>query len=424
MKKETGEDNSNYRHLATNLLTTIISLTVLFLLLEILTYLLICFNFIRPDFHSLFTKNFGASSMPYVKYDSVSGYKYMGKLPHLTFIRNGEIVYDHVLHVNNKGYCSVNDFSFRKKKGGKRWLVFGDSYSAGEITDTTWVDLFQRSFSEDSVEFYNFSLEGAGINGWHNIFFKEVIPHYEFDGIVIAAFGDIRRTSYDFARDYIIKHSFSDHTGFNFFQNLPQNTTAFNAHYKSELLYESSIYTEEEIKRYKEKLLNKQSSLFQFNFVPVKFYFINYLKNAVRFTLNNYFFQKKYGTNNIATKVLSGNYTSTVNYNEMFGEDKLKKLHEILNFCSTHKKSIYFISIPSKPIVELDSLHYHNNLYNRHLKALNQEFSSQFFDGYVIFDSIPRENIDEFVLHGDDHWNRKGIDLFVKCLSKTKNEFK
>ena len=62
--------------------------------------------------------------MPYVRFDSISGYKYTGRIPHLTNIYEGQIVYDHIMPINNKGYCSVSDYLYKKKweaKGG--WFL-------------------------------------------------------------------------------------------------------------------------------------------------------------------------------------------------------------------------------------------------------------------------------------------------------------
>ena len=397
-----------------------VSILTLYLFLEILTYLLICSNVLRPDFHSLFSKDFGASDMPYVCFDSISGYKYSGHRPHLTNINNGHVVYEHSIPVNNKGYCSIYDYDNKKKTGCKRWMVFGDSYTAGEITDTTWTDLFQKKFNRDSIEFYNFSLEGAGISNWHSIFFKEVVPNYEFDGIVLAVFGDLRSTSYDLTRDFIIKHSFSSYTGLNFFPVLPETFLHFEKEYKQQLFYESSIYNSENIEKYKTKLISPELQHFRFTLLPPKWYFSKYLIDAFHFIKKYKSFQKKYASNDMDPKILSGAYKGEVDYDKLFGKEKMQKVEDILNYCHEENKKIYLISIPSFNLVSQDSLFYHNNLYNRHLKFLAAKYQCDFFDGYQLYDSIPPDQYDKFLLYGDSHWNRKGIDLFVKILQMKK----
>lgn len=406
-----------------NWLLVPLSILGLYFFLEGLTYLLICGNVLRPDFNSVFSKNLGTTDMPYTQFDSISGYKYIGHLPHLTNINDGHLVYDHVMAVNNKGYCSVYDYAYKKKPGNFRWMVFGDSYSAGEITDTTWVDLFQNRFDGNGIEFYNFSLEGAGIKGWHNIFFKEVVPEYEFDGVVLAVFGDFRSTSYDLARDFIIKYSFDDYTGLNFFPSLPQNTIHFESEYKQQLFYESSIYKQKQIEKYRAKLISSEKQHFAFGLVKPRLYFINYLKDAFRFILKNRSFQKIYGTKNIDMKIVSGAYKGEVDYHELFGKENMQKTDEILNYCRTHDKKVYLISIPNENIVNEDPSFYHNNLYNRHLKLLSERYGCNFYDGYELYDSVPVSQRDRFKLYGDSHWNRKGIDLFVKLLSHQKENF-
>ncbi len=394
-----------------------LSILTLYLFLELLTYVLICAGVLRPDFNSLL-KNFGASDKPYAHFDSTSGYKYSGHLPHLTNIHDGRIVYDHAMPVNNNGYCSIYDYSYKKKTGCQRWMVFGDSYTAGEITDTTWVDLFQKGLNRDSIEFYNFGLEGAGISNWHSIFFKEVVPQYEFDGVVLAVFGDLRSTSYDLTRDFIIKHSFVDYSGLNFFPTLPETFNRFEEEYKEQLFYESSIYSADRIEGYRAKLISPEKQDFCFKLFPPKWYFSKYLSDAFQFIRKYNSFQKKYASKDLDANVLNGSYKAEVDYTKLFGKEKMQKTIDILNYCRDHNKKIYLISIPSYNIVKQDSLYYHNNLYNRHLKQLTEQYHCGFFDGYELYDSIPRDHRDKFILYHDSHWNRKGIDLFVKILSR------
>ncbi len=393
-----------------------LSLLVLYFVLETTCYFLICANILRPDFGSVLSRNFGASDRPYVKYDSLTGYRYTGNRPHLTNIHNGKIVYEHSMPVNNRGYCSVDDFEFKKSQGCKRWMVFGDSYTAGEITDTTWVDLYQKRFNKDSTEHYNFGLEGSGINNWHAIFFKEIIPNYEFDGIVLAVFGDLKSKSYDLARPVIIKHSFDNYSGLSFFDSLPINSDDFEQNYKNKLFYESSIYDSADIAKYKLHLLGSPKKTYRFSWTKPEFYFLHIIWDAIVYFQNINSFEKRFSSKYIDPKMLSGTYEGLLNYDELFGKQNMNRVAEMMDYCVKNKKSIRLISIPSYNVVARDPKHYHNNIYNKHLKLLAKQYGASFYDGYQLYDSIPIAARENYILYGDSHWNRKGIDLFLTML--------
>lgn len=388
------------------------------LMLEFFTYLLICFEIIRPDFYSLNGNNFGAANQPYVRFDSISGYKYIPGKPRIVKVQDGTLVYDHILSVNNRGYCSVFDFPYKKAgKSKKRLIVFGDSFSAGEITDTTWVDLLniKMAGSAKSIELFNFGLEATGISGWHNTFFKEIVPNYEFDGIVIANFGDLDYYSSDMARPFVIKHSLTDHSTIGFVEALPKNTDDFTKNYLSRSYYESSIYTPEDIDHYKLLAMHQPGTKRTFKWRAPHLYLLNLLSDAISFIREYNAMKKKYIKKPIDPEIQKQEVTDWKNFEIYYGK-RATLTKEILDYCVANKKEIYFISIPSFDLTETDSLNYHNNIYNRQLKFLANKYKGSFFDGYNMMDSIPREKDADFHLYGDSHWSRKGIDRFIKCL--------
>jgi hypothetical protein len=394
-----------------------ISILFVYILLEMSTYILICFNVIRPDVFCFYKGRLAASDRPYARFDSISGYKYISGSPRLINIIDDSLVNDHHMHVNNRGYSSIYDYSFKKKPGVKRWLIMGDSYSTGEITDSTWVDLIQRKMGTDSVELYNFSLHGAGILGWYNIFFKEILPHYEFDGLILAISGDRALSSFDLARLFLIQHSLPNRTLSFFFDTLPATTQDFYKNYLSRLCYICTVYPSSEIDYYKENMLDAKHKS-HFRLMPVHDYFAQYLIDAwtTYYHLSVVPRTKRAEIDMSLPPLPKGDYTGVADYDKMWGAENLKKTRDILGYCLDHDKQVCLISIPSHDVVSVDTFFFHNNLYNRYLRDLSVKYQCSYFDGYSIYDSIPIPQRDNYHLHCDDHWNRAAINIFVQQL--------
>jgi hypothetical protein len=118
---------------------------LLYLSIELLVYVLVCMHIIKPDPTFAAYKTLYASNKAYVERTSY-GYRYMPGKVSLVNISDGEINTMHTMSVNNYGYPSHYNFNREKATNVYRYLVFGDSYSAAEITDTTWVDFLQEMY--------------------------------------------------------------------------------------------------------------------------------------------------------------------------------------------------------------------------------------------------------------------------------------
>lgn len=402
-----------------NWLLVPVSIVLLYLLIEAIVYLFICFTVLRPDFFSLDGGILAATDRPYTRFDSISGYKYIPGSPRLVTISDDSLVIDHRMHINSRGYSSIYDYNFGKRAGVKRWMVIGDSYSAGEITDSTWVDLLQRQIGTDSVELYNFSLHGSGIAGWHHIFFKEIIPAYDFDGIILPISGERALSSFDLARSFVMVHSLPDRTFTFYFDSLPRTTQDFYTRYLDKMCCSSVVYPSSEIDRYEERMLQGKHRG-EFRFMPVHFYFAQYAMDI----WHTYSIMKagsrseRAQLNRSLPPVPAGNDTTLRDYDIMWGADHLRLAHEMLEYCAAHGKQVCLISIPSVDVASADTVFFHDNVYNRYLRGLADQYHCRYFDGYMIYDSIPPAQRGQYHLYGDDHWNRKAIDIFVRKLSK------
>ena len=140
---------------------------------------------------------------------------------------NNEIIWDQKIKCNNVGYISKRDYTYKKnKKKTKRYIVLGDSFSSAEFNDQSWVDYVQDNLKGTNIELYSFSLSGIGLQNWYNIYFKEILPKYEFDGIIFAFL------SSDWQRPFTIFHTDSkDNILIGGFDPPPLSLKEFNTHY-------------------------------------------------------------------------------------------------------------------------------------------------------------------------------------------------
>ena len=123
----------------------------------------------------------------------------------------------------------------------------------------------------------------------------------------------------------------------------------------------------------------------------------------------------KYRRKPIPPEILNKEVTDWKDFDIYYGK-RAALSKQIFDYCAANNKELYFISIPSFNLAEDDTVNYHNNIFNRQLKFLADKYKGSYFDGYAMMDSIPRSRDGEFHLYGDSHWNRKGIDLFVKTI--------
>lgn len=115
-----------------------------------------------------------------LEYDSLLGYKFIpnikARIPH----ENG----GYLIKVNNSGFRCENDF-IKEKKGKKRVLLFGDSFTAGDGVSNhyRYGDLLEKKIS--NLEVYNFGLPGSGTDQQYLAYRKYAVD-IEHDLLVIS----------------------------------------------------------------------------------------------------------------------------------------------------------------------------------------------------------------------------------------------
>ena len=123
--------------------------------------------------------------------DLISGYRWLPGKTRTVRLHKGEVLYDNEFVANAQGYMSRHDFRHTKTPGSKRVAAFGDSFTAMVQIESPWPEQLERrlnSKAKVNCECYNFGINGAGLQNWNSIFFKELVPNYEFDAVIFAVF--------------------------------------------------------------------------------------------------------------------------------------------------------------------------------------------------------------------------------------------
>ncbi|MEQ8910244.1 MAG: hypothetical protein RIC95_13685 [Vicingaceae bacterium] len=326
------------------------------------------------------------------KFDPVRGYRWLDEDIRYFKNRMGEMVFDNHFHPNNKGWIMKQDYSFKKRDStAKRWMILGDSFVAGLMLETNLPDRMQEliidSVGKGKIELYSFGVDGGGIMNWYNILFKEIIPNYEFDGVIIAPYAD------NLYRDFMVM--LIDHYGYMGridsvdFSDKPIDVSAFKA-----IKPFNNVYTDEKIDYFKTQ-----------PFQPFDWPF----KRKVNTFFKNLKHQNK--TDNPKS------VTTIEQLKRKMGDKRFTQLDSMISWCKSNQKGLILASIPS--IWELKGLQEGTeSTHQTEMDILAEAYELNYFDGYQVFDELSEKALLNHWLHYDGHWNQKGSDKYAEDFSK------
>lgn len=398
--------------------STVIIFNITYVLLELTTSFLLNYGIIRSDMAFYFS-GIHATDKRIAQFDSVCGYRGVPGRSRYLSIENGKVEMDLIRNINEQGWFSFKNYSCRKTPGKtKRYMVLGDSYSSGVSSGTAWPDITQdimRKNGNDSVELYNFSQEGVGIVNWYYIFFNELLPKYDFDGIIIATSSE--KTAFpDLDRKLMMMHSYEDAT---YIAVTDSSTISVPLKFpKDKALPAVPIYSSADLDRIKKNYVRQKVSLC-------------YTKHS----LNLWFLAILFGVSDGIKKALYLYENSKVynqpyeNYYKMAGksykmddfEARYKYsylLKEIIARCKKDSKEVILIDIPDYENA-IDFVNKRDVICRKELSLLSEQYHLKHFDGFDIMQGQDSAFVETVFYEYDRHWNKKGVDLFSEKLAKS-----
>ncbi len=376
----------------------------------------------------------------------IRGYRW-GKGPIRSIhLYKDQIVYDQIFQPNNIGYMSNLDF-YKKKPTPetKRIIVLGDSMTGSLNFPGTWPDYLHELLQDRTpkgmppVEVYNFALPGTGLNNWHNVFFNEIIPDFEFDGVILAVH------SSDLNRDFYINYESEDGRVSNMrFQVAPRSFKEFQSDFLPRMRPYAVIDDSENIDKTLKELPSKKSKEFiwpEFKIrVPKWFYFkLQKLQQKISIQLNimgnkPFSLQKlnrRFSENNLKNKfrrlfisILSPEKKGRLKVaeaNTLFRPNKLDRMWEILNYCRENSIDVIISSPPEIEMLlhQTRSLEKVKNNDQLELEAISKYSGFPYVDGYQMYYSVPEEELKtKHWIPLDRHWQKPGADLFAEKIAE------
>lgn len=143
---------------------------------------------------------------PETRFDPKSGYRVTGPATRVAKFgraqdpRRAEVEYVGAVGGNAQGFPDRDDFApQRKDPAARRLVVFGDSFSGGDLP-VHWPDRCEDASRGEgrAADLLNFSHSGFGLANWHRMLTTIVAPEgYDVDGVVFAVWdNDLARRFY------------------------------------------------------------------------------------------------------------------------------------------------------------------------------------------------------------------------------------
>jgi hypothetical protein len=389
-----------------------------YLLLEIVVYCLLSIGIIAPDIRFFYT-GFEGTDANIAVYDTIRGYRGVPGNSHYLAINNGKIEIDHVTKVNNHGWYSGKNYTYKKQNPKtKRYIVFGDSFSAGLVVPSSWPDVLQKMLLDSNkvdVELYNFSVDGSGIQNWHRIFLQEIVPMYEFDGIIIAPSAEKYGTP-DFDRKFFMAHSVDDGTYINALDIVDTEIgDQFPMDGAIRFTRTCSLNELERVKNcYSRKSLLPLTYRYQkpdLHFLSIFMGVTDGLDRMFAFFLKSYTYNLP---NEKYNKLVDQPYT-LANFDNRYRYSFMLK--KIISECKTSNKEVILISIPDF-VNTLDYIKGQEVVYRKEYQFLSDYYQIKYYDGFETFNGKDENFVKQCFYEYDLHWNKKGVEEFSYKLTK------
>lgn len=363
-------------------------------------------GYVKPDLGGTF-RFLVATTAPLAHYDPSIGFRYQPGQPRIAYYSDGKKVYDHVASINQQGWFSTVPYAYQKEDSTtKRLMVLGDSYSAGFITETTWVEKSWRlakQLNGPQIDLYNFAQDGTGLRNWEQVFFNEIVPNYEFDGIIIAASAEPQSIP-SIDRKLMLFDDLDNDMYLLATDTMPVNDQQFEEMALGTLPGGKAIKTYRILQEGKiENLIDDFTGETTKTNYSYSLYFTDFLLGVSNDAYHTYRYFKAH--DEYYKKLIDKRKNST-DFNSRY--QYANRLDAILEYCRRHNKQFFIVHIPDKYTLMQPGT---QNPVAEDLKKYCKDNNVSYFDGFEAFSPIPAEELQGYYLP-DEHWNDKATTYF------------
>ncbi len=330
----------------------------------------------------------------WAQFDAIRGFRLNSGEGRFLRTYNHETIYDNLYHVNSQGYLSRREYSPRKQRGVKRYIVLGDSMTAPEYLKVPWPDRATELLTQNKIEFYNFAQDPSGMANWYRQFFLELILKYEFDGVILST------------NHLNLEHGwyFGDTNGHTVVlgsaDNIPKDPYVLlkpaNVHALMQVVNENQM---EPYTRFLDRFQTQTPEL----------YFVPYLLENIGGLVEKAIESAMAGE----PKSPQANQTSA-EYNL---SENTRRFAEIADFCRKKNKELILVLTPTKFDAEQMLLMKDSSYSNQQLNNLAEKYGVRFIDASSSFSQLTPGEVRTLYLHYDPHWNQFGSDKFARMMA-------
>jgi hypothetical protein len=352
------------------------------------------------------------SDQPIAVFERVAGYRRTPGPTRFLRIVHDEVVYDRVFTPNNAGYISARDYAHDKPLETTRLVVFGDSFTSAEFNAMPWPDTVHTALqgkTERPTELYSFAVNGGGLGSWHSIFFEDILPHYQFDALVIATYGD------DLARGYSYLHYDGVTPYAGYFPTRAASDEDFFANYLPRMARHGAIVAS--AAQIDEMIASLHAAWrwpgLKIRSVPLLVAQWDRIRTG-----------KVTAPAAVAVEVPAApehNAIDIAAIEARYGSEAFGRLGDILTYCKEHGIPVVLASVPGRDGARAvaQSRGQLETPHQQETRVIAEHFGALYMDGYAPFADVPPEDIDgRYWLKYDGHWNQAGSDRFAAAMTE------
>jgi hypothetical protein len=396
------------------LMCVAIVFNVSYAIAEVSSYLVLSFGIVDMEY---FFGGIKASDKKGFVYDSICGYRFVPGDKRYLSMENHLPEIDLIKKHNSFGWPSEREYSFTKKNQRvKRYLVLGDSYTCGTVNSVPWPDLVQRKLHEqknDSIELYNVALDGSGLQNWSRIFKYEILPKYDFDGIIIASSSD-RDGMPDFDRNFIMAHS-SDAT--NYMQVMDATSANPPAVFDTLMAVAMApVLSSKEMDAIANSDTTNEASFLNLSLQKPNLWLLSTLLQVTHQLHKIQHHQRAseaYKQQRSDYLLLADSLYNMEHFDRRYKNGSLLK--EIISTCKDMKKEVILVGVPD-PCNAFDYANGRSIVFRNEYKFIARHYGIKYFDGFEIFEGKDEAAVRKHFYFYDEHLNDLGIELFSQRL--------
>jgi len=330
-----------------------------------------------------------------VVFDLIMGFRWLPGPIRWVGIVNNEVIFDNAYSGNNYGYiCSYNYAIKKRSKETFRFVVLGDSFTAGLELSKPWPERLQQVLQSRSekrhVEVYPFPIDGGGLLNWYSVFTNQILPEFDFDALIIASWYE------NLNREFVVYHSDESYMYIKHFakDQWPMSKEAF------------------------EKVRPTMEKLFKVLGVRELEQLVTRVRQEGKSTsVSVDHYCRRWGPESEVAP--QGYEFSTGNFVNRYSAERLAIFAEIIDACRKRHTPVIFCAVPTRQGLLRIRKENVALIHRTESEGICSHFDLGYFDGYAAFDGVGAKSIvDLYWLKYDSHWAQAAADLFALRLAE------